>query len=469
MQKVIQVSGPTKLEGHIKISGAKNAILPIMMSALTCKDQVILSNVPNISDVETAIKIFKMLKVKVVHDLENEILYINPQDIQKIELLEDLISKKRSSIWLLAPLLIRLKEAKIYYPGGCRIGDRKIDLHIKVLEAMGAKIIITNKHILASCVSGLRGINFRFEKISVGATITAIIAACFANGASVLSGCAKEPEIVDTCKFLRSMGCRITGIGTKTLKIEGIKDANSTKYKIISDRIEAGTYIIASGITNGVLTLSNINHNLIKSSIPYFEAAGINVEKISSNEIKVYRNKKILPIEIETNPYPEFATDLQSPFMSLMCIANGTSTIKENIYNDRIANHAQELQKLGANIVIQNDIAIVKGVKNKVLKGNTNLHAQNLRSGAGLVLAAMVSNGTSTIFNSQIISRGYHDITNKLKACNAKIREISYTSITNSSFCNNLEYSSKQPNIDPKLIKIIAEQNFDVNLLKTIK
>ena len=468
MQKIIQVSGPTKLEGNIKISGAKNAILPIMIASLTCKQQVILSNVPNISDVETAVKIFKMLKVKVVHDLENELLYINSQDMEKIELLEDLISKKRSSIWLLASLLIRLKEVKIPYPGGCQIGDRKIDLHIKALEAMGAKIIIKRKYILATCESGLHGTNFGFDKISVGATITAIIAACFANGKSVLSGCAKEPEVVDTCKFLKSMGCKISGIGTKTLQIEGIKDANSTKYQVISDRIEAGTYIIASAITNGMLTLSNINYSLIKASIPYFEAAGIKIEKISSNEIKVYRNKKILPAEIETNPYPGFATDLQSPFMSLMCIANGISKIKENIYNGRILCHAQELQKLGANISVENNVAIINGINNKFLKNRAILHAKNLRSGAGLVLAAMVNHGKSTIFNSQLISRGYHDITNKLKACNAKIREITYTPVTAPDAYHEVQYTAKQTNMDQKFIRSLAEQNLELNLLKTI-
>jgi UDP-N-acetylglucosamine 1-carboxyvinyltransferase len=459
MQKIIQINGPTKLEGHIKISGAKNAILPIAIAALTCKEPVTLSNVPNILDVDTTIEIFKILNVKVIRDLENELLYIDSQGIQKVELLEDLVSKKRSSIWLLAPLLIRLKEIKICYPGGCKIGDRKIDLHIKVLEAMGAKIVVTNKYILATCPTNLHSTNFHFEKTSVGATITAIIAACYAEGKSIISGCAREPEVVDTCKFLISMGCKISGLGTKTLTIEGIKFAHSTNYRIISDRIETGTYIIAAGITNGNLTLSNVSYSFIKPSISYFESVGIKIEKLNSNQIKVYRNKKILPADIETKPYPGFATDLQSQFMSLMCIANGTSIIKENIYNDRIAMHAKELRKLGANILTANHIATIKGVPMKTLRGSANLHAHNLRSGAGLVLAAMVSSGTSTIFNSQVISRGYHDIASKLKSCNAKIKEITCIPINESMSSNEMQRSFGKSNISHNLIRTFSEQN----------
>jgi UDP-N-acetylglucosamine 1-carboxyvinyltransferase len=334
----------------------------------------------------------------------------------------DLVCKMRASIFILGPLLARVGKARVSLPGGCAIGTRPVDLHLKAMEKLGAKIELVGGYIEASVNGRLKGAEIHFEKISVGATENTIMAASLAVGETVINNAACEPEIIDLAKCLNAMGAKIVGAGTPQIKIVGVDKLSGTKHKVIADRIEAGTYAIASLITNGKIILQNIEPWLFSGLKEDLEASGGLLTQISKDEIEVKRvSSKIKSINISTSPFPGFPTDMQAQFMALMAVADGTSVIEENIFENRFM-HISELARMGADIEIRGKIAIVKGVKN--LNG-AEVMATDLRASVCLVLAALVANGETTITQLHHLERGYERLTEKLISCGADIK-ISY-------------------------------------------
>ncbi len=413
------VQGGTPLIGTIDISGAKNAALPIMACSLLTEDDVVLSNIPNLTDTYMMKSLLENHGSK-CNFINNEI-HLNSSEINNFIAPYDIVRKMRASIWVLGPLLSRFGKAKVSLPGGCALGARQIDLHLAGLSAMGASINIEDGYIIAESIKRLKGVHFNFSKVSVGATITMIMAATLADGETKLMNCASEPEIVDMCNLLVKMGALIEGIGTSNLVIIGQKKLHGTKHKIIADRIEAGTYMIAAAITGGNITLKNVPYDIIENlSLKLMEAGSL--IKFIDNSISVSNlSGKINPVNIETHPYPGFATDLQAQFMTLMTIANGTSIVTENIFENRFM-HVPELTRMGADITINNHHnATIRGVD--YLK-SAEVMASDLRASVSLILAGLVARGETKIRRIYHLDRGYSQIEQKLSKCGAKIERI---------------------------------------------
>ena len=322
----------------------------------------------------------------------------------------ELVSKMRASILVLAPLLAKRGKAKVSLPGGCAIGERPIEQHIKALRMMGANIDIKHGYIIAECKT-LKGAEIFFDVTTVTGTENIIMAAVLAKGKTVINNAAQEPEVIDLCNLLKKMGAHITGEGSRTLEIRGVEELRSTDYNIMNDRIEAGTFLSIIGATRGELTLENAPVNYMKTTIEKLMEAGIAIDIIRGDTIKAKSNGEIKSADITTQPYPGFPTDMQAPFMALMTKANGISVITEGIFENRFM-HVAELKRMGADIVLKNQSAIVKGIKG--LTG-TDVSATDLRAGAGLVVAALLSNGESSIHKVEYIDRGYEDFEKKLK------------------------------------------------------
>jgi UDP-N-acetylglucosamine 1-carboxyvinyltransferase len=417
------INGGNPLSGSVKISGAKNAALPILAATLLTDHQIILSNVPKLTDIYTIKELLKSLgsNIEVLQDLQTSgyILDVNCDSINNLTADYEIVRKMRASIWVLAPLLAKFGEAMVSLPGGCTIGARQVDLHIKVLESMGAEICLENGYIHAKSKGRLKATNFTFEKVSVGASITAIMAASLADGETVLSSCAMEPEIIDLCNFLQQIGAQIQGIGTSTLTIIGQESLGKTNYMIMPDRIEAGTYMVAAAISKGELDILGIDYNLVKNIAEKLSEAGILVEQ-KINGLKVKYIDKILPVNIDTAPYPGFATDLQAQIMSLMAIASGDSVITENIFENRFM-HVPELCRMGADIKVDGHHARIKGVKS--LKG-AEVMASDLRASVSLILAGLAAEGRTKVRRIYHLDRGYQDLVAKLTACGAEVERI---------------------------------------------
>lgn len=418
------VKGPCRLVGKINISGAKNAALPIMCAALLTDQKVIIKNIPSLlTDIQTMSDLLQNHGAKILLDKTSNqnIMTIEAANIDNFVAPYEIVGKMRASIWVLAPLLARFGNVQLSLPGGCAIGDRKIDLHIKVLEAMGAEIISEENHISAKIKIGkrLKAVNFTFNHISVGATINAIMAASLADGVTILNNCAREPEIIDLCHFIEKMGARIDGIGTETLKIQGQKELKGCEHKIIFDRIEAGTYMIAAAITKGDLEIINIDHNLMQSFISKLRQAGVEIE-IKDNIIRVKSSGNILATDIETGVYPGIATDLQAQFMALMTIADNISFISENIFENRFM-HVPELCHMGARIDIEGKRAKIYGQAK--LKG-AEVTASDLRASVSLILAALAAEGDTIVHNIHHLDRGYERLEEKFNSCGANMRRI---------------------------------------------
>ena len=428
----IIIKGGVPLKGNIYISGSKNASLPLMAAALLMDAPVILSNVPILSDIYTMQKLLIShgCSIDIVRtDQKQDIpsfftLNIDPTNINNFVAKYDIVRKMRASIWVLAPLLTKYHEAKVSLPGGCAIGARQVDLHIAVLEAMGAKINIESGYIHATTKSKLNGCKFIFNKISVGATITGILAATLANGTTILDNCALEPEIVDLCNFLVKCGAQIKGIGTKLITITGVTSMSGCKYKIIPDRIETGTYMIAAAATGGDIKIHNSQYNLISSLAQLMQKIGIDIRYESDSEnydvIHVKHQGQINSTDIATEPYPGIATDLQAQLMTLMTIANGTSNITENIFENRFM-HVPELIRMGANITINHNTATISGVK--ALSG-AEVMASDLRASVSLIIAGLIATSKTKVKRIYHLDRGYQDLVKKLSKCGAKIYRI---------------------------------------------
>ena len=416
MQK-LEVFGAKKLKGQIKISGSKNASLPILAATLLSDKKVFLNNLPKVKDIETMISLLKSLGSKIRFN-KNRVIVDNSKQNKKIASY-NLVKTMRAGILVLGPLLAKFGIAKVSLPGGCAIGARPIDIHLKALSKLGVKYKIIQGYVYATATKGLIGSKIRFPKVSVGATENLIIASSFAKGTTVLSNCAIEPEIKDLVNFLNKLGCNLKWIAKRVLKITGVSKIRETSYSVMFDRIELGTYLVAAAATGGNIKIKNVIPSIIQTEINILRKMGV---KICSNkdEINVIGNKKIKSLNITTAPYPGFPTDLQAQIMVLLCKANKRSVIKEDIFENRFM-HVLELQRMGAKINIKNNKAKIIGT-NKL--SGAQVMATDLRASVCLVLAGLVAKGKTVINRVYHLERGYEGLVKKLKKCGAKIKII---------------------------------------------
>jgi UDP-N-acetylglucosamine 1-carboxyvinyltransferase len=423
---LIKIKGGKPLKGRIHISGAKNACLPLMIACLLTEDTLVLSRVPYLEDIVTMINLLMNHGVKIDLTTDNsqnsgKTLLLTADNIDNLHASYESVRKMRASFLVLGPLLSKYRQAKVPLPGGCAIGARPINLHLSALEQMGANITLEEGNICASVNGRLKGAMINFDIVSVGATQNILMAATLADGTTVINNAAREPEVTDLANCLIAMGANISGIGSSCLTIEGVKELHGTSHPIIADRIEGGTYALAAAITGGDVILENIQASLMDYLLKKMIMNGIEVELLDSSiRIKRDLEKDIIPLDMVTEVYPGFATDLQAPYMALMCMANGTSIIKENIFENRFMQVA-ELNRLGANIKISGNTAIVQGVKH--LSG-APVMATDLRAASALVIAGLAAEGETIINNIYHIDRGYEIIEEKLRACGADIIRI---------------------------------------------
>ena len=415
----LEVRGANVLKGQVKISGSKNASLPILAATLLSNKKIQLSNLPKVKDIETMILLLKSLDTKIKYSKNNKILSIENNKKNKTFVSYSLVKTMRAGSLALGPLLARYSKAKVSLPGGCAIGTRPIDIHLKALSKLGVRYKIVQGYVYANAPKGLVGAKIKFPKISVGATENLIIAASLAKGQTVLSNCAIEPEIKDLVNFLNKMGCKIHWIGKRTVKILGVKNLNEVKYKIMPDRIEAGTYLIAAVLTKGKIEIIGINPKIIRTEINILKKIGAGI-KLKNDRIIIQGNKKIKNINIKTAPYPGFPTDLQAQMMVLLCKANKRSVISEKIFENRFM-HVSELNRMGAKIKIKGNNAIIEG--NTKFEG-AELMATDLRASVSLILAALASKSKSRINRIYHLDRGYEKIEIKLKKIGAKIKRL---------------------------------------------
>jgi UDP-N-acetylglucosamine 1-carboxyvinyltransferase len=416
MQK-LEVFGANKLKGQIKISGSKNASLPILAATLLSSKKIILKNLPKVRDIETMLTLLQSLGSRVKLD-KNKTIIDNSKQNKKFASY-NLVKTMRAGILVLGPLLAKHKSAKVSLPGGCAIGTRPVDIHLKALSKLGVKYKIDQGYVIANAPKGLKGNKIKFPKISVGATENLIIAASFAKGTTILSNCAIEPEIKDLVNFLNEMGCNIKWLSKRTIKIIGVSEIKEISYSVMFDRIEAGTYLVAAAVTEGNLKISNIVPEIIKTEINVLKKLGSKI-MIKKNEVQIIGNKKIKSTKITTAPYPGFPTDLQAQIMVLLCKANKSSIIKEDIFENRFM-HTAELNRMGAKISTNGNKAIIEG---NINFAPAELMATDLRASVSLILAALTAKGKSVINRIYHLDRGYENIEKKLKKVGAKIRRV---------------------------------------------
>jgi UDP-N-acetylglucosamine 1-carboxyvinyltransferase len=415
------IRGDKPLFGKVKVSGAKNAALPIMAASLLSSGTLNLTNIPKLTDINT----MKLLlenhgaRIGVIEQGDELNLSIDCSNINNFLAPYEIVRKMRAGVWVLAPLLARFGEAAVSLPGGCAIGARQVNLHIAVLEAMGAKIKINHGYINAKAKSGLQGVHFIFDKVSVGATITGILAGSLANGKTTLVNCAREPEIVDLVCCLKKMGAEVEGVGTSEITIYGKTTLEGATHRIVADRIEAGTYMIAAALTKGKLDILGIDHHIIENLTSKLIAAGMKVTH-NNDIITIEYIGDLNSVDIQTESYPGFATDLQAQFMTLMSISSGTSVITENIFENRFM-HVLELCRMGANITVNGNNAVVRGVQS--LSG-AEVMASDLRASSSLVLAGLAARGVTKIRRVYHLDRGYQLLEQKLTDCGAEIVRI---------------------------------------------
>jgi len=416
MQK-LEIKGGRKLSGTITISGSKNATLPILASTILSNKKIIIKNIPIVKDVETMAELLKTIGSNIkFNKKKKEIEIINKKSLKTFAPY-NLVKTMRAGVLVLGPLLAKYRTAKVSLPGGCAIGSRPIDIHLEALKKMGAKIKIKDGYIHAEARKGLMGCYIKFPKISVGATENILIAACFAKGKTQLRNCALEPEIDDLIIFLKKIGCKIVKNGKRSINVLGVDSLKSTVHKVIFDRIEAGTYIIAAALTKGCLKIKKIKPQIMSTEINILKKMGVNIIK-KKDYLIVSRSKKLKSINITTKPYPGFPTDLQAQIMVLMTKAQGHSTITENIFENRFM-HVSELKRMGASIETKGNKAKIYG-KTK-LKG-AELMATDLRASVSLVLAALVCFNKTIINRIYHLDRGYEQIEQKLSRCGAQIK-----------------------------------------------
>ena len=416
----LEVFGARKLKGQIKISGSKNAALPILASTILSNKKVYLTNLPRVKDIETMIILLESLGSKVKYLKNKNSISIHNDRKIKTFVAYNLVKTMRAGILVLGPLLARFGRAKVSTPGGCSIGIRPIDIHLKSLEKLGVKYKIIDGYVHAYSNKKLKGTKIKFPKISVGATENLIIASSMAEGKTILSNCAIEPEIKDLVNFINSIGGNIKWMGKRTLRIFGVNKFRESKYEIMPDRIEAGTYLIAGAITQGNIKVTGIDPNIIKTEIDILKKIGAKIH-LEKKQITIIGSKIIKHINIKTSPYPGFPTDLQAQLMVLLCKAKKYSVIVENIFENRFM-HVAELNRMGAKIKTKGNKAIISG--------NTNFQgaevmATDLRASVSLIIAALTSREKSIINRVYHLDRGYEQIEKKLRKLGAKIKRIS--------------------------------------------
>ncbi len=410
------IEGGHKLEGTVKISGSKNAALPILAATVLNVGKTTLYNVPNIQDTQMMFKILETLGGKV--EKKNNKIIIDTSKINKFEIPEELMHKMRSSVILAGALLGRYKKAIFSYPGGCDIGSRPIDLHLRSFEKLGINVVKNYGNIICDAEK-IKGEKIDLDFPSVGATENAILASVLAEGTTTITNAAREPEIIDLQNFLNKMGAKIIGAGTNEIRITGVKKLKDISYNIMPDRIETGTFLCLAVATKGNLILENTNAEHITPVITKLQEAECKIE-IEKNKIKINSNKKIKALDIKTMPYPGFPTDMQSVFSAMLTTAKGTSIIVENIFENRFK-YTQELNKMGAKITVEGKSAIIRGVRK--LYG-ANVKATDLRGGAALVLAGLSAKGVTKVDDIEYILRGYENFDKKLRNINADIQMI---------------------------------------------
>lgn len=419
--KQIKIKGGKELTGEIKISGAKNSAVALIPAALLSNEITVIDNVPNISDIESLIEILEFLNVKVTY--ENKKMVIDPTNLVNKEIPERISKKLRASYYFMAALLGREKKVVMHFPGGCNIGKRPIDQTLKGFVGLGATIdMIDDCYTITA--DNLKGSKIYLDMPSVGATINTLIASVLAEGTTIIENAAKEPEIVNVAEMLNNMGANIKGAGTSTIEINGVKELHEAEVKVIPDRIEAGTYVLAGALVGNNLKIENIVLEHIEALINKLEEMGFEMIKTNTS-ITISANKEMKPANITTKGYPGFPTDLQQPIVTLLSVCKGYSIVEETIYENRF-NNVEYLNKLGANITINKRKLFIEGVEN--LYG-TEVEATDLRAGACLLLAALIAEGTTTIKNADYILRGYESITEKLKNVGAKIELEEYNKV----------------------------------------
>lgn len=411
---VVKKSGP--LMGTVRISGSKNAVLPVIAATLLAEDVSVIKGVPDLKDVHVMCEILEYLGAKA--DFREGILTVDAREITSHETPYELVSKMRASFLIMGPLLARFKRSKISMPGGCAIGTRPIDLHLKGFRAMGARVEMEHGYVEAH-TDLLVGTKIYLDFPSVGATENIMMAAALADGVTTIENAAEEPEIVDLANLINEMGGKVRGAGTKTIKITGVKSLKGAEHTVIPDRIEAGTYMVAAAITKGNLILENVITDHLRPVIAKLIEIGCTVEE-GEGILRVAGPETILPTDIKTMPHPGFPTDLQSPFMALLSLAEGNSVVTETVFENRFMN-VSELKRMGANIKIEGKSAVIQGVEE--LDGS-NVVATDLRAGASLVLSGLVANGETIVSDIYHIERGYVDMVGKLRKLGANIEKI---------------------------------------------
>ncbi len=413
MDKLI-IEGGVPLKGTIQVSGSKNAALPILTACLLASGPVTLTNVPRLQDIRTTLKLLNILGCET--SFEGNTVTSRVVGL-KSEAPYELVKTMRASVLCLGPLLGLLGEAKVALPGGCAIGARPVDLHLKALERMGARFMLDGGYIHGIC-GGLIGARIVFDFPTVGGTENLLMAASVAKGCTILENCAREPEVVDLANFLNAMGARIRGAGTSVIEIEGVRELKGCEYRVMPDRIEAGTYLVAGAITDGELNLIDCPLEDMDALVTKLREMNVYVERQHDGTVLVRRNGPVMGVDIVTQPHPGFPTDMQAQVMALMCVAEGAGSIQEKIFENRFM-HVSELARMGARITLKDRTAMVRGVEQ--LEG-APVMASDLRASASLVLAGLVARGTTDIQRIYHLDRGYERMEEKLSAVGARIR-----------------------------------------------
>lgn len=413
MEKII-IKGGNRLRGTIRVGGSKNAALPILGASLLCPGKTIIRDVPRLRDVEVMISLLEYLGARVSR-VENT-LSIDASAVRPLDVSEVLMRRMRASNLVLGPLLSRFGKVCISQPGGCDIGLRPMDLHLKAIRKLGAEVS-EKKGFIRAAARRLRGIDIHFDLPSVGATENAMMAAVLAEGVTVLRNAAREPEIVDLQNFLNAMGARVTGAGSSEIRVEGVGELHSAEHKVIPDRIEAGTHMIAAAITGGEVEVTNVIPAHVEPVIAKLQECGVEVTE-HKDSVRVVMQGRLQAADVKTLPYPGFPTDMQPQFVALCCLAEGTSVVTETVFENRFK-HVPELRRMGADIRLEDRTAIVRGGAG--LYG-THVQATDLRAGAALVLAGLAAENTTVVESPEHIDRGYEDLERKYRELGAEIR-----------------------------------------------
>ena len=416
---LIKIEGGTALKGELAISGSKNAVLPLMVAGLLSDQPLVLKGTPRLADTRTLADVLRFTGAEVDEfgTGADESIRVDASQIKKSEAPYELVSKMRASFWVIGPLLARFGHAKVSLPGGCAIGTRPVDLYLAGLREMGVQIDVEEGYVIAKAPKGLKGARINMPYVSVGVTHVLLMAATLADGITNITNAATEPEVVDVANCLVTMGAKIEGIGTRNLRITGVSSLSGATHNVIRDRIEGGAFALAAAATRGEVTLTGITTDILGALVPAMRFSGVDMTDVEGGVFVKSVLERPHPISIATEPYPGFATDLQAPFMGYMCLADGVSHIRETIFENRFM-HVQELARLGAQIELDGDTAIVTGVPE--LHG-APVMATDLRASVTLVIAGLVGKGVTTIRRVYHLDRGYERLEEKLSACGARI------------------------------------------------